>query len=41
MVEALADPEHAHYVEWWGDDTLDPDTVDLDAINERLSRTKL
>lgn len=44
MVEAIADPEHpahAHYLEWWGDDTFDLDWVDLDAINKRLSLMKL
>lgn len=44
MLEAIADPEHPEhedYVEWWGEDTLDPDAVDLDAINKRLSRMKL
>lgn len=44
MLEAIADPEHPEhedYLEWWGDNAVDPDAVDLDAINERLSRMKL
>jgi len=44
MAEAISDPEHPDhedYLEWWGDDTLDVDWVDLDAINKRLSLMKL
>ncbi len=39
FLEAIKDPnhpEHAMYVEWYGDAEIDPDAFDLDYINENL-----
>jgi len=39
FLEAIKDPnhpEHAMYVEWYGDGEIDPDAFDLDYINESL-----
>lgn len=42
--EAIADPghpEHNHYLDWLGDEPLDPTAVDRDAINNVLSTIKV
>ena len=39
--EALADlnhERHAEIAEWWGENILDVDTVDIPAIDEELSK---
>lgn len=43
FIEALKDPnhpDHAMYVEWYGDNEIDPDAFDLDYVNAGLRALK-
>lgn len=44
LLEAIADPrhpEHDHYLDWLGDEPLDPTAVDRDTINKALGTIRI